>query len=79
MKSRGGGQELSAEVIRAADLVSWYPALFDSFCFKHISLLCAPIVIFFCWYPPFSYYRKDFKSRSGIILKNKKGTFSLGS
>ena len=43
--------------------------LFDqSFCYKHISRLCAPIGAFFRWCPPFLYYTKDFMCRSVVNL-----------
>ena len=43
--------------------------LFDqSFCFKHISLLSAPIGAFFRWYPPFPCYTKDFTCRNQVTL-----------
>ena len=43
-KGRGGGQELSAEVIRAPG--SGTPFFDQSLCFKHISFACAPIEAF---------------------------------
>ena len=46
-KVRAGGQELSAEVIRAPGWGSWYPLFDQSFHYKHISLFCAPIGEFF--------------------------------
>ena len=49
-KGRGGGQELSAEVIRASDRGGWYPVSDQYFCFKHISLICVPIGEFFRWF-----------------------------
>ena len=44
-------------------------ALFhQSFCFKHISLFCAPTGAFFRWYPPLPRYTKDFTCGSGVSL-----------
>ena len=65
-KGRGGGQELCAEVIRAPGWGIWNPLFDQSFCFKHISLFCAPIGAFFRWYPPFPCYTKDFTYRNEV-------------
>ena len=58
-KGRGGGQELSAEVIRAPDWGSWNPLFDQSFCFKHVRLfLCCDRSIFRWFinaYSPWSY------------------------
>ena len=57
--------------------------LFDqSFCFKHISLFCAPIVALFRWYPPFPCFTRDCEvtlnpciSITNQDFKNKKKVF----
>ena len=62
-ESRGGGQELSAEVIRAPGWGSWYPPFWPL-----LPFFCAPIGAFFRWYPPFPCYTKDFTCRSEVPL-----------
>ena len=64
-KGTSGGQELSAEVIRAPGRGSWNPPFSISlFSLNTLAFFCAPIGAFFRWYPPFPYYTKDFTCRS---------------
>ena len=67
-KCRDGGQELSAEVTRAPGWGSWNPPFsINLFALTHWPF-CAPIGVFFCWYPPFPCYTKGFTCRSEVTL-----------
>ena len=70
-KGRNGSQELSAEMSGHLVEVAGTHLFAQSFCLKHISLLCAPIGAYFRWYLPFPCYTRDFTCRI-IILKIKK-------
>ena len=48
--------------------VAGTPLFDESFCFKHMSLFCAPTGAFFRWYLPFPCYTKDFTCRSEVTL-----------